>query len=353
LRRGLVLSLILVACSTSYAAAQQVSAVIAASARPVVWRDPGDISARDLRFGPGSEQFAPAPPFTFVAEDKLGESPKLKVRDARGVNWSVKLGEEAQSETVAARLVWAMGYFAEESYYLSRAQVLNLPRLSRGQEYVEAGGVVRSVRFEPRREGVKRGANWDWEQNPFAGTRELNGLKVMMVLLGNYDTSVRNNRIFTAGDAATGALEDRYVVSDVGATLGKVGGLGGRRSKNSLEDFRASKFVVGVEDGVVKFDYSTKPKGMGFFASVFSPGYHKSQAKKERAMKTAPVADARWIGSMLARLSDEQLRDAFRAAGYDSATMEGYVAALRGRITQLAQLPAASVASAQNTGRSN
>ena len=352
-RRSLALSLILIACSASFAGAQQPKDAAAPSGRPVAWRDPGDISARDLRFGPGSEQLAPAAPFTFVEEDRLGESPKFKVRDARGVSWSVKLGEEAQSETVASRLVWAMGYFAEESYYLARAEVANLPRLSRGQEYVEAGGVVRGARFEPRREGVKRGANWDWEQNPFAGTRELNGLKVMMVLLGNYDTSVRNNQIFTARDEASGALENRYVVSDIGATLGKVGGLGGKRSKNSLEDFRASKFVVGVENGVVKFDYSTKPKGMGFFASVFSPGYHKSQAKKERAMKTAPVEDARWIGSMLARLSDAQLRDAFRAAGYDDATMEGYVAALRGRITQLAQLPAAAVASTQNTGRSN
>src|SRR5688572_27520829 len=83
----------------------------------VLWRDPGDIASRDLRYGPGSPELAPQPPFTFVEEVKTGESPKFKVRDARGVKWNVKLGPEAQSETASTRLVWAVGYFAEEAYY--------------------------------------------------------------------------------------------------------------------------------------------------------------------------------------------------------------------------------------------
>jgi hypothetical protein len=86
---------------------------------------------------------------------------------------------------------------------------------------------------------------------------------------------------------------------------------------------------------------------------VFKSGYAKRQANKEKAMKSVPVEDARWIGSLLSRLSDEQLRDAFRAANYDQATTDGFVSALRGRIDQLTQLPASSqVASAQKTGSS-
>jgi len=42
-------------------------------------------------------------------------------------------------------------------------------------------------RFEPRRDNVERGKRWDWSKNPFKGTRELNGLKVMMVLLNNWN----------------------------------------------------------------------------------------------------------------------------------------------------------------------
>ncbi|MCA1558259.1 MAG: hypothetical protein LC731_06950, partial [Acidobacteria bacterium] len=103
---------------------------------PVLWRNPNNISRRDLRYGPGSARLAPVPPFTYVEEDKSGESPKFDVRDSRGLVWRVKLGPEAQSETVSTRLVWAVGYFAEEAYYFDRVQVDGLPRLSRGREYV-------------------------------------------------------------------------------------------------------------------------------------------------------------------------------------------------------------------------
>ncbi|MFN2499925.1 MAG: hypothetical protein ABR557_12635 [Pyrinomonadaceae bacterium] len=319
-----------------------------AMGKPLVWRDRGDISALNLRHGPGSEEMAPAAPFTFISESKAGASPKFKVKDARGVTWSVKMGPEAQAETVATRLVWAMGYFADEAYHFDRIEVQNLPRLARGKEF-QLGKTVRDVRLEPRRPAESRGAIWDWLQNPFVGQREFNGLKVLMVLIANYDTRLDNNQIYTVKNPETGELEARYVVTDIGATFGKVGGLGGSRSKNSLADFRLSKFVVNVENGMVNFDYHTKPKGAGAFASMFNPGYGKRQANKEKAMRSIPLADAQWIGTRLALLSDEQLRDAFRAAHYDNATMEGYVSVLRGRINELTRLPAVTpVVTAQN-----
>lgn len=78
-------------------------------ARPIIWKNPAKISGRDLRYGPGSPDLAPVAPFTFIEEDKSGESPKFVVRDDRGDVWTVKLGPEAQAETVATRLVWAVG----------------------------------------------------------------------------------------------------------------------------------------------------------------------------------------------------------------------------------------------------
>jgi hypothetical protein len=285
---------------------------------------------------------APQAPFTFISESKLGASPKFKVKDARGVTWSVKMGPEAKAETVATRLVWAMGYFADEAYHFDQIEVQNLPRLARGTEF-QSGRTVRDVRMEPRRTDVKRGAIWDWLQNPFVGQREFNGLKVLMVLVANYDTRLDNNQIYYGKHPETGEMEARYVVTDIGATLGKVGGMGGTRTKNSLEDFRSSKFIETVENGMVNFDYHTKPKGAGgAFASIFGGGYAKRQANKEKAMRSIPVGDARWIGTRLALLSDDQLRDAFRAAHYDNATMEGYVTLLRGRINQLTQLPSST-----------
>jgi hypothetical protein len=305
----------------------------------VLWRNPGNVSRRELRYGPGSARLAPIAPFIFIEEDKSGESPKFDVRDARGVVWRVKLGPEAQSETVSTRLVWSVGYFAEEAYYFERVQVRELPRLSRGREYI--GRDTRTAygaRFEPRREGVERGEDWGWNDNPFKGTRELSGLKILMILLNNFDARAANNRIFYVRNSA-GEREARYTVSDLGATLGKADGLGGRRTKNNLKDFLSTRFVTGTEDDgrTVEFDFDTRPTKLGMF-SIFYPPYYRGEVKKEKAMRGIPTEHARWIGSLLSQLSDEQLRDAFRAANYNRATMDGYVRALRERINQLTRL---------------
>ena len=303
---------------------------------PVIWRDPGNIASRDLRYGPGSAEQAPAAPFTFVKEDKGGESPKFDVTDARGVEWRVKLGPEAKSETVSTRLVWAVGYFAEEAYYLPEARIDGMKRLSRGREYVSGDGLVRGARFEPRRKGLERGPAWGWMENTFEGTRELSGLKILMILLNNYDARKENNRVIYA-EVAGGVREKRYVVTDLGATLGRAGGFGGKRTKNNLDDFLSTKFVRGVDDGVVEFDYDTRPRGFGHL-TVFQPFYYRGEVKKEKAMRGISVEHARWIGSLLSQLTDEQLADAFRAADYDETTMKGYVRALRERINQLTRL---------------
>jgi len=77
---------------------------------------------------------------------------------------------------------------------------------------------------------------------------------------------------------------------------------------------------------------------MGKFASIFKPSYRSSQAKKERAMRNITVENAVWIGGLLSKLSDDQLRDAFRAANYETQTMEGFIQTLRERINQLNRL---------------
>jgi hypothetical protein len=308
-----------------------------ASARAVLWHDPGNVSSRNLLYGPGSRELAPVAPFRFIKESKKGESPKFDVKDARGVVWTVKLGPEAQSETVATRLVWAVGYFAEEAYYFDEVRIADLPKLSRGRDYVLSDGTVVGARFEPERDYLTEGPSWGWEENPFRGTRHLSGLKVLMILLNNYDTAKANNKIFYTPASRGSRYEARYYVTDLGATLGRSGGFGGKRSKNDLADFNSTRFVVGVDDEVVKFDYDTRPTKLGHFSLVYLP-YYMGEVKKEKAMRGIPVEHARWIGSLLSQLTDDQLRDAFRAAQYNEETKEGYVESLRERINQLTRL---------------
>ena len=332
------LLLLTLMCLAQAAYSQSNTSNLNASANAVLWRDPGNISTRDLRYGPGSTRLAPRAPFTFIEEVKSGVSPKIRVRDARGVRWTIKLGEEAQAETVSTRLVWAIGYFAEEAYYFDRVAVRGLPQLSRGRQFVMRGNILSGARFEPTRSNLKSGPRWDWSKNPFVGTEELSGLKIMMILLNNYDARTENNRIFFAKDPARRVTEARYYVTDIGATLGKADGLGGRRSKNNLSDFLSTRFVLGVEDdGSVKFDYDTRPTKLGMLSIVHLP-YYRSQVKKEKAMRGIPVEHARWAGSLLSQLSDKQLHDAFAAARYKPQVINAFVRALRERINQLNQL---------------
>lgn len=306
---------------------------------PVLWRDPGDMRKRDLYYGPGSEALAPKPPLKFIKEVKEGSQPKFEVEDANGVRWRVKLGEEAQAETAASRLVWAAGYNAEESYYFNRVNIEGLKKLSRGQKYVQGNSVV-GARFESRRGNIKRGKEWSWRDNPFKNTRELNGLKTMMVLTNNWDTFKKNNKVLHNKDTN----EARYTVTDLGATMGRAAGIGAGRSKNNVRDYTRARFVKKVDGDNVKFAYDLHPKKLGWFSAVDLP-YFIRHHKATKTMNKVPISDAAWIGAQLAQLSDEQLRDAFRAAGYDRATQDAYARAVKNRINQLNRLRDTEMAS--------
>lgn len=80
----------------------------------------------------------------------------------------------------------------------------------------------------------------------------------------------------------------------------------------------------------------TRPT-LGMLTVVYPP-YYLGEVKKEKSMRGIPVEHARWIGSLLSRLTDEQLRDSFEAANYYPATREGFVRSLRERINQPSEL---------------
>src|SRR5687767_13690550 len=81
----------------------------AAVGKPVMW-EPGDIATRDLYWGPGGEQMKPdMSKVEFIEEEKKGASKKYRIRDGSGKTWVAKIGREAQPETAAVRLLWAVG----------------------------------------------------------------------------------------------------------------------------------------------------------------------------------------------------------------------------------------------------
>src|ERR1051325_11375208 len=97
---------------------------------PVFWQEPTDIASRNLLLGPGGQEMKPALKQVTLDEapPEGGYSVKWRVRDASGRHWVAKLGNEAQPETVATRLVWAAGYPTEINYLIPCVQIANAPK---------------------------------------------------------------------------------------------------------------------------------------------------------------------------------------------------------------------------------
>jgi hypothetical protein len=302
---ALVLGVLLVASSAATEAKTKKPKV--PRGNPVLWTAPTNISERNLYLGPGGERMKPdLRRVRFIKEETGGYSKKFRIRDASGRQWVAKVGKEAQSETAAVRLVWAVGYETETNYLV--------PRLT-----VPGHGTFENVRLEARPATEKRLTEWQWDENPFVGRAELQGLKVMMLLLSNWDIKDSNNEIIQV----RGTKKLRYIISDLGATFGKTGSLPViwrfTRSRNKPEDYEEAKFIEGLKGDRINFRYG---------------------GKKREIFDDITVAQGRWIGDLLSQLSRAQIADAFRAANYDREEVEILTDAVLDRIDQLVKLPA-------------
>jgi hypothetical protein len=304
------------------------------NAAPVLWQQPGDIASRDLYYGPGGKEHAPHTVFTFEKEDMSGTNPKFEVRDENGTKWKVKLGVEARPETVASRLVWAVGYYANEDYFLPDLRVENMPHLRRGQNLVASDGSMHDVRLKRYLKGEKKVGAWKWRDNPFGRDRELNGLRVMMALINNWDLKDENNAVYEE-KKADGDPELRYEVSDLGASFGTTGrSLTHSESKGNLNSYQHSRFIRKVGSEYVDFNVPSRPA----LIYMFTPKEFISRMDMRWIGKHIPRSDAKWIGGLLAQLSPSQIRDAFRAAGYSPEQADGFSHVVEERITELNRL---------------
>lgn len=266
----------------------------------ILWRNPADIESRDLYHGPGGASMKPDLSRVALLDDKAGTpATKFKVRDAAGREWVVKTSDQSQAEIAAMRLVWAVGYFTDVTYLT--------PHLK-----IPGKGAFENVRLEARPKEIKRLNEWSWIDNPFLGAPELQGLKLLLALLDNWDLKNENNRILFVRDDEAGAPELRYVVSDIDARFDKTGTAPSIWLATGPP--KKGRLVAGVKDDVLDFGYE---------------GKHKER------LAAITRAEARWITALLARLSENQIKDALRAANYSPEAIEGIAGALRARISEL------------------
>jgi hypothetical protein len=300
------------------------------SVRAVIW-EPRDVERLDLAAGPGGRDGAPRAPFRFVEEHFSGSQPCISVRDARGRRWRVKWGDEVQVETLATRLAWAAGYFAEITYFLREGRIEGLPELQRPVPNVGKDGRFTDARFEREEADAITHFDehsWAWHDNPFVGSRELNGLKIVMMWLSNWDAKdVRdvargsNTAIFEYR-RPDGLHEAHYLIIDWGGALGRWGSVV-RRGRWDCEGFLAESelLVQGVSGEFVTFGYT------GQRTADIADGIR--------------VSDVRWLmSSALGRLSDRQIADAVAASGGTPEEIACFTRALRMRLDRFAAVAA-------------
>ena len=285
---------LLIAGSAMTASAQRGDAVL--------W-EPVKISSRNLTLGRGGSSMRPnTRRMTFIEQEKGGNNLKYRIKDSSGRVWVAKIADESQAEVAANRLLWAIGYQTEIDYLV--------PRLT-----IPTKKTYTNVRLEARPANVERDGRWAWKENPFVGTREFNGLKLMMALINNWDLKDDNTGILKRD----GRIE--YVVSDLGSSFGRTAATSlpiftkFGRSVNNPHHYAGASFIVGMSD-------------KGYLDLAYD-------GKQDHLMKEFTVEDARWLGSLLRQLSAKQISDAFRAANYDRSEIKLLTDGFRRRIAEL------------------
>ena len=267
-----------------------------------LWVAPGP-QPRNLINGVGDDAPKPAADarYEVIARDTTGFSITYRVRDARGAEWSVKVGPEAQPEVVSSRIVWAVGYHQVPSYFVERWIGVDHGK----------GQVLGGARFRPREMGLKSRGIWSWQENPFVGTPPYNGFLVLMMILNSTDLKNENNELYDVEGGPREGASRWYVVKDLGASLGETGRMDPRRGY--LDGFEREPFIAGVDHGRVRFAF---------------------RGRHQELLNNIGVADVKWTCERLLAITDRQWRDAFRAGGYTDEQTARYVARIKQKVEQ-------------------
>jgi hypothetical protein len=153
-------------------------------------------------------------------------------------------------------------------------------------------------------------------------TQPFKGLLVANLILNNWDWKTSNNKVYDRAER-DGASRRVFVVRDLGASLGKttfprflkwtpVRGMG-QGSRNDVVGFEEQALIKKVEGQRVTFDYRGIHNGL---------------------VDTLTVDDVVWTCRLMARISDRQWRDAFRAAEYADAEQQRFITKLKSKIDE-------------------
>jgi hypothetical protein len=303
LRAAVSAGLLLSGCALHHQAIRVVATEPAPDVMAEFWKEPEDPAGRDLFWGPWGEEHAPRAEgrFEFRSRKSTGYSRGFDVKDEKGIKWSAKVGDEAQSEVVASRLMWAIGYHQPPVYYV--------PHWTLSGETGWAGP-REPARFRAHLKELDDEGDWDWHHSPFTGTQPWRGALVMMLLLNNSDLKPSQNTLYRLKEPRAG-VGRWYVVRDLGLSLGESGAIYPKR--NDIDQFEKEPFIVKQEGQRLQFGYSGRWKEL---------------------FKGLTPADIRWTCERLNRLSPHQWEEAFRAGGYPPELAARFIRRFQQKVEQ-------------------
>jgi hypothetical protein len=173
--------------------------------------------------------------------------------------------------------------------------------------------------------------SWAWDDNPFIGTPQLSGLKIVNMLLSNWDTKDRrdvsrgsNTAIFERRVSRWGR-EAQYLITDWGGAMGKWGSNVVWRDRWDVNGFEAQTpgFVTGVTNGFVNFGYQGQRTG--------------------EIARGITVENAAWFFSYAGRLTETALHTGLTASGATPDEAARFARALIDRIQQIGRAASSAI----------
>ena len=262
---------------------------------------------RDLFWGIGGKRLAPDPSRALHGhrnQAHVATVAAIRSRSRRRQReWTVKFPPEASTEVVASRLFWGVGYHQPPIYYLAE---WHAESATFGQSPAP-GAISREI---PDLIGLKSDTFWSYYENPFVGTKQLNGMLVMHAMLGNSDLKDDQNAFYTLEKPVEGASR-WYVARDLGQTFGRTGLLDPPRG--DVEVFEQTPFIRGVANG--RSSSSTT-----------------AVTKRSSRTSRRPTSDGSATASRACRIVSSH--DAFRAGGYPKSLADRFIRRLKQKIAE-------------------
>lgn len=179
--------------------------------------------------------------------------------------------------------------------------------------------VMAPVNVQPRDGPTQSIGSWDFGQLGHENLRELRGAGLLAAWLGWFDSRADNTRLRLVRD--TKDVQLQHFFSDLGGGMGAGTGLFSPRGENPNDftwTFTAPEII----------------RGPGQMTTPFRIEHFKPTVPT-KAFAEMTSDDARWMARLIGQLTENQLRSALIASGYDDAEARLYLEKLASRRDQM------------------